>query len=218
MATAQAQEAKVITSKNNKGNRATKIALFSLAVVFLIIISEAVYLIFGKNGVPFLNLGKQNQQEEGERSLIDSPFIPSASSIQDQQSGDISVNSKAAHVLADQLDFLAKEGHLDQSDVSFTYFEYTGTVVDAGMGELVVDGRRYTYYILIKKPDGSQVTYRLSDEEMASAKIILYTLPESQEISIENIKPGDTIIIKETTNLLNASSPPGLLLEIRRKR
>lgn len=217
MATAQTQEAKVVTSKSDGVNKFTKIALIALAVVFLIIISEVAYFIIVKNGVPFLNFGETAQQEESERSTANLPLRSTISPPQAKQEKDISVDSSKARVFADMLDSLANNNKLKPSDIAIIYFETSGTVITSDHEEREINGLNYTYHLTIKKSD-STMSYWFNEEDISGAQILLITLPESSEILMTDIKPGDDIIIKSTMDLLDASVYSSLVLEVRRQR
>ncbi len=219
MTTAQTQEAKVITSKSDGTNKFTKIALIALAIVFLIIISEVAYFIIVKNGVPFLNFGETAQQEESERSTANLPLRSPISPPQTKQEKDINVDSSKARVFADMLDSLANNNKLEPSDIAIIYFETSGTVItsDHEEREDEISGLNYIYRLTIEKSD-STMAYWFSEEDISSAQILLITPPESSEILMTDIKPGDDIIIKATMDLLDASVYSGLVLEVRRQR
>ena len=217
MATAQTQEAKVVTSKSDGVNKFTKIALIALAVVFLIIISEVAYFIIVKNGVPFLNFGETAQQEESERSTANLPLRSPISPPQTRQEKDINVDSSKARIFADMLDSLANNNKLEPSDVAIIYFETSGTVITSDHEEREINGLNYTYHLTIKKSD-STMSYWFNEEDISGEQILLITLPESSEILMTDIKPGDDIIIKSTMDLLDASVYSSLVLEVRRQR
>lgn len=218
MMTTQTQETPIITSENGGNVKFTKIALIALTVAFLIIISVTTYFIFAKNEIPFINFGETAQQEESEHPTDNLPLRSIILPSQAIQKKDISVDSNKARVFADMLDSLASNNKLDPSDIAIIYYEISGTVLNSDSEEREIDGINYVYRLLIKKHDGSIMTYRLTEENIADAIILLITLPESSEISITDIKPGDIIVAKTTIDLLDASSHSNLILEIRRQR
>ncbi len=220
MTAAQTQKSEVVTSVGNGKSRGTKIALIALAVFFLIVLSEVAYLLFSKNEIPFLNTKKESQvEEEADRTITNFPFITTTPSPQEQQqSEDININYEAVQALVDNLKYLEEYNKVEQSDSAGIYFEIEGTVIVFGTDSRVVDDIMFSNYLSIEKPNGSILTIRLTEEEVSSMRVVLYSLPDSRDISMSEIRQGDTIIVKQSINILDATQPPSILLEIRRKQ
>jgi hypothetical protein len=206
MPAAQAQEAPVITSKSGGDNKFTKIALIALAVVFLIILSEAAYLIFAKRGDSIFNVDKTTVQEENERSTTTSQPQPTAPPTQEKQKKDFVVDTNKARVFADMLDSLVASGKIENLDIATINYE----------SEKEIGGINYAYYLVLDKQNGTEITYSLTDEEVISAQILLSSNSEESNIPITDIKPGDIVTIKIVTNLLDESPHGNVVLEVTR--
>jgi hypothetical protein len=217
MTAAQTQEAPVVTSKSGGDNKFTKIALITLAVVFLIIISEVAYLIFAKRGDSIFNIDKTVQQEEGVRTIVNIPPQPTGPLAQEKQK-EIVINSDKVRAFADIFDFLFSNDMLESSDKATIDIKLSGVVSISDFDNEEINGINYVYRLHFERQNGSVIVYNFTEEEVTNAQVFLYFDLKRDEVSLTDIKPGDAIIIMETIDLFDANPYSSIILEITRQR
>jgi hypothetical protein len=207
----------IITTASGGNNKFFKIALILLAIVMLIIISEVGYFIFAKRGDSLFKPKEVGVQETQKRSFNITP-PPTLPPLPEEEVKSITVNSDKARVFADALDNLESKNKLEPSDVAIINYEFSGTVVFSGFDKKEIDGVNYVYRLLIKRQTGSEMTFRLSDEEVINSQISLFVDgADKGQVSITDIKPGDYVVIKTIINLLDTSPHSKVILEVRRE-
>lgn len=193
-------------------NKIRKVTLIVLAVVFLVIISEAGYLFFSKEGGLFPR--KTEEAQIGQKPSV--PITPTTPPPQPVSQTPKVLNSEKARIFADQLDVFVARNGLDLLEEAFIVRVSSGVVISIAFDKKEIDGVKYMYILKIKGPEGGEISYRLTDEEIINAQVTLADDTGTNKIPITNIKPGDNIILKETFNLLDSSPHSSLILEVRR--
>ena len=214
MIAAQTQEAPVITNKSGRNNKFTKIALIALAIVFLIIIAEVAYFIFAKRDDSIFNVSKTAQQEKSRRAIVSSPPQPTASPAQEKQEKDIVVDSDKARVFADMLDSFANNNKLETFDIATINYKASGVVIASDFDEKEVDNINYAFRLVLRRQNGSIISYWFTDEEIIYAQVSLSSILGESEISITDIRLDDIVVIKITINLLDESPHSDVILEV----
>ncbi|TEU02639.1 hypothetical protein E3I18_00620 [Candidatus Woesebacteria bacterium] len=195
-------------------NKIRKVALIVLTIVFLVIISEAGYLVFSKEGGLFSRKTEEAQTEQRPSVLI-TPTAPPPS-LPKEEIKSITIDSEKARRLADMLDRFETSNKLDLFEEAITSFTITGAVIGARFEKKEVEGIEFVYLLQVQGQTGSTATYWFTDQEILNAQVSLSTGTGTSKISITDIGPGDNITLKETANLLDSSPHSSLILEVRR--
>jgi len=79
-----------------------------------------------------------------------------------------------------------------------------GGIVDE-IGEVEIEDGGYRFQIIMKGDTGETLTYRLTEEELGNADVFLETASGLNRIGTAEIEPGDFVLIRNISNLLDSS-------------
>lgn len=112
------------------------------------------------------------------------------------------------------LDSFASSNKLETSDIATINYEASGVVMTSDFDNKEIDDINYVYRLILRRQNGSMITYRFTNEEIINAQVSLSSSSGASEISITDIKPDDTIVVKITINLLDESPHSNVVLEV----
>jgi flagellar basal body-associated protein FliL len=203
--------APVITTKNNGNNKYLKIALGVFGIVLLVIISEAAYFFYNQYNRPSQQITTLPSLKDQERTFSSPSPTPTKNSLANQP---ITINT-------DKLQNFVRFFNALKSNKSFIQdatisLSVSGTIVRAFREEKVIDGVLYQFFIEIDNKEDKTLKRRFTEKETLNAYVILVQPDGNTPIKLTDLRPGDHITLKETTDLLDPSPHSSLILEVRR--
>lgn len=189
-----------------KRNKFFKPALITLGIVLVIVISEIGYLVFKGYGKTYFQL----TPDPTPTPVFNFP-------LQEEIEGTFSrefLNTGKARDFLEHLDlFEPKLEFIQNATLTFT----VGGIVDE-VGEGEIEGSGHRFWIIMKGDTGEILTYRLTEQEIQNASIFLETASGLSQIEITEIKPGDFVLIRNISNLLDSSSHFKVILKVIREQ
>lgn len=186
-----------------RGSKFTKIALIVLGIIVLVVISETGYYFY--------------TQRLGGPSLIPTP---TATPTQEREittigPGDKAIRYQKAIFFAEQMVRLVPVStfFLSLNINSVTY----GEVASSALEERLSEGVKYTYHLVRINTSGQELNTWLTPEEVAKVKVVLRDQAGETPIKLEDIQPGDLLLMREEINLLADSKEDTITFEISRQ-
>lgn len=193
-----------ITSTGSGPNKVLKAVLIVGAVVLVVVVAEFAYRLLhpGDKIIP-----RDTVEEVSESAL---PAVEPTEELSDVKS----IRLEKLGILTQALEALdLKKGFVEAATSDLTI---KGVVVVAEQESVVTDYNDLAFKLLIRNGSGQTLNLHFTQEEVRTASVTLVSPNGPTLLRMDDVRAGDTVIIRQTIDHLDTSPNVRLILEVQR--
>lgn len=183
------------------GNKFPKVFLIILGVVFIVLLAEGGYYLYGKRQKPAST--SQPTSEDATRNIV----TPAP--------GERYLRYDKFASIADSFQRLVpKSSFFLSATMNYTVY---GTVDESVFEDKVVGGTRFAYKLQLSDDKDQTIIYRFTNEDLKTTKVILKN-PGGTDASMDlkEIKVNDKVIMRSETDFLAGAEADLTTIEVNR--
>ena len=185
-----------------RGSKLAKLALIVLGIIILVVLSEAGYYFYTQKAGAPSPIPTPTPAPVGERTLTTG------------EPGQKALRYEKALSFTDGLEALVPKSSffLSSTITSVTY----GEVVNSVFEDNALGGVKYVYRLTRTNESGDFLNFWLTQDEVSRIKVILRNGETETPMELQDIRAGDSVLVRQEINLLADAKEDTITFEVTR--